>query len=186
MNYLSIIITFLKSYWQVFAILAIFLFFGLMMQLFYKQGYNDCNNIWQEKEQHAKLERLKEIREYEAKEEERQNLIIADFQKQLKSLKEIQAAEVAEIIDSSRSTISDTLLSVCDVRNELNRVCDCANDHKSNNQRRLPAAQSHAKGITCYTTDQLRRKIAQSVAIGQECDREMIRFKALIETCSKE
>lgn len=38
-------------------------------------------------------------------------------------------------------------------------------------------------GLACYTEEQLRRKIAESVAIGQECDREMTRFRKLIEAC---
>lgn len=49
---------------------------------------------------------------------------------------------------------------------------------------RVPGGAKARSGAICYTEAQLRRKVAESVAIGQECDREMIRFQKLIEACS--
>ena len=63
-------------------------------------------------------------------------------------------------------------------------VCRCQGTVTGGDSGRgVPAGSGGKSGTACYSEDRLRRQIAESVAIGQECDREMTRFKALIEAC---
>ena len=47
----------------------------------------------------------------------------------------------------------------------------------------LPAKAERKPGVACYTEAQLRAKIESSLAVARECDKEMMRFQALIEAC---
>lgn len=170
--------------WPVWVALFVALVIAALMRTCYNNGVEDTNAKWEEKEAGYRLERASEIRRIEQEWRARQTATATAYQIELKSLKALQERQMAEIVDETGSTISDAVSSVRDLRSKPNdRMCDCANDHSAADRRRLSTNDSNRSGTTCYATDRLRRKIAQSVAIAQECDREMIRFKALIEAC---
>ena len=50
--------------------------------------------------------------------------------------------------------------------------------------RKCPAVPAKAKaesGLVCYTPADIRKKIAESVAVGAECDQLAIRYSALVK-----
>lgn len=106
-----------------------------------------------------------------------QNRIAHEYQRQIEALQHEQEALQTRLADYE---LADAV-RVPAVPSEPDRV-QCPADPASS-AGRVPADRRTGGGAVCYTEDQLRRKIAASVAIGQECDREMMRFMKLIEAC---
>lgn len=160
------------------ALLAVLLLFGLY-RVGYASGEDDANARWTEKERAAAADRLREIRDIERAERERQGGILRSYRAGLSVLDEAQRLQIAETLEPA-----GTELRGADPVSESERVQHCACNDRPADKRGLPGARRSKSGTVCYAEDQLRRKIAESVAIAQECDREMMRFKALIEVCA--
>lgn len=165
--------------WPVGAVLlAALMLFGLY-RAGYARGEEDADARWTEKERAAAADRLREIRDIERAERERQDGILRSYRTGLAVLDEAQRLQIAETLEPA-----GTELRGADPVSESERVQHCACNDRPADKRGLPGARRSKSGTVCYAEDQLRRKIAESVAIAQECDREMMRFKALIEVCA--
>lgn len=183
----TVIIGFIKNYYPVVLIIAIYVIIIALMNSSYQEGYRNCEQEWQEKERQAQYDRLREIRAIETRERERQSAIVREYQTKLRILEDAQKRQIDQILDSSATTVRNTCNSVCPVQSESERMHSDGNGNSQQHDRRgLSSASGNRPGTVCYTEKQLRRQIAESVAIGQECDREMKRFKALIEVCKQQ
>ena len=100
----------------------------------------------------AELTAERQARESERKAQEAQNAIVQDYERQVADYKRT----IDSYIDTDR--LSDT--STC---------------------KDLPRASGAQPGLVCYTPADLRKKIAESVAVGAECDEIAIRYKALVK-----
>ena len=160
------------------ALLAALLLFGLY-RAGYARGEEDADARWVEMERAAAADRLREIRDIERAERERQDGMLRSYRAGLAVLDEAQRLQIAETLEPA-----ETELRGADPVSESERVQHCACADRTVDKRGLPEARRHKSGAVCYSEDGLRRKIAESVAIAQECDREMMRFKALIEVCA--
>ena len=99
----------------------------------------------------AELTAERQAREAERKAQEAQNAIVEDYERQVADYKRT----IDSYIDADR--LSDT--STC---------------------KDLPRASGAQPGLVCYTRADIQRKVAESLAVGAECDQLAIRYRALV------
>ena len=100
----------------------------------------------------AELTAERQARESERKAQEAQNAIVEDYERQVADYKRT----IDSYIDADR--LSDT--STC---------------------KDLPRASGAQPGFVCYTRADIQRKVAESLAVGAECDEIAIRYKAVVK-----
>lgn len=126
----------------------------------YFYGYYRGYNVVQQKYVADRLRSSEMIRQLERQSEERQNGLIQNYLAQ---------------IDLYKKTI-DAYVSADNIR--LDSLRDT---------RKCPAVSAKTKaesGLVCYTPADLRKKVAESVAVGAECDQLAIRYRTLVEVCN--
>ena len=99
----------------------------------------------------AELTAERQARDAERKAQEVQNAIVEDYEHQIADYKR----SIDSYVDADR--LSDT--STCP---------------------KLPEAPGAQPGLVCYTKSDISRKVAESLAVGAECDEIAIRYKALV------
>lgn len=99
----------------------------------------------------AELTAERQAREVERKAQEAQNAIVQDYEHQIADYKR----SIDSYVDADR--LSDT--STC---------------------KDLPRASGAQPGLVCYTKSDISRKVAESLAVGAECDQLAIRYRALV------
>ena len=99
----------------------------------------------------AELTAERQARESERKAQEAQNAIVQDYERQVADYKRTIDAYV------DADSLSDT--STC---------------------KDLPRAPGAQPGLVCYTKSDISRKVAESLAVGAECDQLAIRYRALV------
>ena len=99
----------------------------------------------------AELTAERQARESERKAQEAQNAIITDYEHQIADYKR----SIDSYVDADR--LSDT--STCP---------------------KLPKASGTQPSAVCYTKSDISRKVAESLAVGAECDQLAIRYRALV------
>ena len=100
----------------------------------------------------AELTAERQARESERKAQEAQNAIVQDYERQVADYKRT----IDSYIDADR--LSDT--STC---------------------KDLPRASGAQPGLVCYTESDIQRKVAESLAVAEECDEIAIRYKAVVK-----
>ena len=100
----------------------------------------------------AELTAERQARETERKAQEAQNAIVEDYERQVADYKRT----IDSYIDADR--LSDT--STCP---------------------KLPKVSGAQPGLVCYTRADISRKVAESLAVGAECDQLAIKYKALVK-----
>ena len=99
----------------------------------------------------AALTAERQARDAERKAQEAQNAIVEDYERQVADYKRT----IDSYIDTDR--LSDT--STC---------------------KDLPKPSGTQPGLVCYSRADIQRKVAESLAVGAECDEIAIRYKALV------
>lgn len=184
MNFISSLLDIVVKYRAVAIIVIAYFVVICLMNGAYREGYRKCDYEWQEKEKQSQIDRLRELRAIETRERQRQSEIIREYTDKLTALEDAQKRQIDQILDASSTAIRNTGDSVCAVQSQSDRMHANGNsNNKLDNRGRLSSTANNRSGTVCYTEKQLRRQIAESVAIAQECDREMKRFKALIDVC---
>lgn len=183
----TVIISFIKNYYPVVLIIAVYVIIIALMRSSYKEGYSTCDKEWQEKEKAAQYDRLRELRAIETRERQRQSEIIREYTDKLAALEDAQKRQIDQILDASSTAIRNAGDSVCAVQSQSDGLhSDSNGNNKQHNRTGLSSTSGNRPGTVCYSEKQLRRQIAESVAIAQECDREMKRFKALQDVCRQQ
>ena len=100
----------------------------------------------------AELTAERQARESERRAQEAQNAIVQDYERQVADYKRT----VDAYVDADR--LSDT--STCPD---------------------MPKRSGAQPGLVCYTKSDIQRKVAESLAVGAECDEIAIRYKALVK-----
>ena len=100
----------------------------------------------------AELTAERQARDAERKAQEAQNGIIQDYEHQIADYRRT----IDSYVDADR--LSDT--STCP---------------------KLPKASGAQPGLVCYSRADIQRKVAESLAVGAECDEIAIRYKALVK-----
>ena len=147
-------------------------FIGILMLMSFFAGLGVGAHCMEKKiqEQHqALIERTRQIEQELIQE---QDSVVREYTQKIKDMED----RYAEDIESIRSAqLVDTVPPPECVQPKSSGKADS----------RLPEKSTNKPGITCYTESELRSKIEKSLALARECDKEMTRFKALIEACSK-
>ena len=125
----------------------------------YFYGYYRGYVVVQQKYVAERLRSSEMIRQLEYQSEERQSGLIQNYLAQIDLYK--------KTIDAYISADNIKLDSLRDTRK-----CPA-----------VPAKTGAESGLVCYTPADLRKKIAESVAVGAECDEIAIRYKTLVEVC---
>lgn len=145
---------------------------GVLMLMCFFAGFGIGAHCMEKKllEEHEAL--IQKSREIEQELIQEQDAVVREYTQKIRDMED----RYAEDIESIRSAqLADTV-----------PVPECVQQPApSSADKRLPEKAANKPGITCYTEDQLRRKIEDSLAIARECDKEMTRFQALIEACQK-
>lgn len=100
----------------------------------------------------AELTAERQARDAERKAQEAQDAIVEDYEHQIADYRRT----VDAYVDADR--LSDT--STC---------------------KDLPRAPGTQPGLVCYTRADIQRKVAESLAVGAECDQLAIRYKAVVK-----
>ena len=100
----------------------------------------------------AELTAERQARDAERKAQEAQNGIIQDYEHQI--------ADYRRTIDSYIEA------------DRLSGTSTCP---------KLPKASGAVSGLVCYTKSDISRKVAESLALAEECDEIAIRYKALVK-----
>ena len=145
---------------------------GVLMLMTFFAGFGVGAHCMEKKllEQHqALIERTREIEQELIQE---QDSVVREYTQKIRDMED----RYAEDIESIRSAqLADTVPPP-----------DCVQQPApSNPDKRLPEKTSNQLRVACYTESELRDKIEKSLALARECDKEMTRFQALIEACSK-
>lgn len=143
----------------------------LMLMSFFAGVAVGCQSIekrWQE----DRIQLLEKARLAEADMAQQQDEVVREYTQKLSDMEQRYAEDIESIKSAQlRDTVS---------------VPECVqSEPPSNPDKRLPAKTTDKPGITCYTENQLREKIESSLAIARECDKEMMRFQALVKACQQ-
>lgn len=125
-----------------------------------------------------KEERIELIQKSRATEQsliQQQDEVVREYTGKIRDMEERYAQDMEELRNSQ---LRDTVPVPVYIHDRMQSDTPCVPDAG------LPQKTTNKSGITCYTEKQLRAKIEDSLAIARECDREMIRFQALIKACS--
>lgn len=124
----------------------------------YFYGYYRGYDAVQQKYVAERLRASEMIRQMEHESEERQSGLIQNYLAQIDLYK--------KTIDAYTDADNIRLDSLRD-----SRKCPA-----------VPAKTGAESGLVCYTPADIRKKIAESVAVGAECDQLAIRYRTLVDT----
>ena len=127
--------------------------------IMYSYGYYRGYDAVQQKYVAERLRSSEMIRQLERQSEERQNGLIQNYLAQIDLYK--------KTIDAYTDADNIRLDSLRD-----SRKCPA-----------VPAKTGAESGLVCYTPADLRKKIAETLAVGAECDQLAIRYRTLVEVC---
>ena len=145
---------------------------GVLMLMCFFAGFGIGAHCMEKKllEEHEAL--IQKSREIEQELIQEQDAVVREYTQKIRDMEDRYVADIESIRSAQ---LADTV-----------PVPECVQQSApSNPDKRLPEKAANKPGITCYTEDQLRSKIEDSLAIARECDKEMTRFQALIEACQK-
>ena len=147
-------------------------FIGILMLMAFFAGLGVGAHCMEKKllEDHEAL--IQKSREIEQELIQEQDAVVREYTQKIRDMEERYVADIENIRNSQ---LADTVPPP-----------ECVQQPAPNSaDKRLPEKAANKPGLTCYTEDQLRRKIESSLALARECDKEMTRFQALIEACQK-
>ena len=178
-----LVLDWLRRAWPALAVCLVVAVLCYSHHCSYERGRSDCDAEWRQRAADQQTERLKELRDAERKAQERQDAIVRDYTEEMELLRAEQEMRIREMEDEKYELVN-AFSPVCAGGTYADGVCRCQGTVTGGDSGRgVPAGTGNKSGTACYSEDRLRRQIAESVAIAQECDREMTRFRALIEAC---
>ena len=145
---------------------------GVLMLMAFFAGIGIGAHHMEQKTEQERLDLIQRSRQIEQELIQEQDAVVREYAQKIKDMEDRYAEDMENIRNAQ---LSDTV-----------SVPECVQpEPQGNRDKGLPAKASNQSGITCYTEKQLRRKIEDSLALARECDKEMMRFRALIEACQK-
>ena len=124
----------------------------------------------------AKIEQLKaeQLQNLQQLQHE-QNVIVTGY---IDDIERLKAQHEADLKELENANFKDTVTV-----NPVN-TADCGM-HKNNNGKTTVPTAGTKSDLICYTRTELQSKIAESMAITKECDDLALKYKALVEVCTK-
>lgn len=124
----------------------------------------------------AKIEQLKaeQLQNLQQLQHE-QNVIVTGY---IDDIERLKAQHEADLKELENANFKDTVIIEPIVSN------DCGM-HKNDNSKTTVPTAGVKPDLICYTRSELQSKIAESMAITKECDDLALKYKALVEVCTK-
>ena len=104
-----------------------------------------------------------------------QNIIVTGY---IDDIERLKAQHEADLKELENANFKDTVTV-----NPVN-TADCGM-HKNDNGKTTVPTTGVKSDLICYTRAELQSKIAESMAITKECDDLALKYKALLEVCTK-
>lgn len=141
----------------------------------YNRGYDNATA----KAEAERAEAEKQAREEYSRLQERNAETIADYVGQIESLTEqhkrdLEALENVKYADTIQVNNDNN-------RDNVNVTCDRVRNEGSSD--RVPKTEVK-QNLLCYTETELRRKVAASLDIANECDKLAVKYNSLLEACT--
>lgn len=145
---------------------------GVLMLMAFFAGIGIGAHHMEQKTEQERLDLIQRSRQIEQELIQEQDAVVREYAQKIKDMEDRYAEDIESIRNSQ---LADTVPPP-----------ECVQQPApSQPDKRLPEKTASKPGIACYTESQLRAKIEESLALARECDREMMRFQALIEACQK-
>lgn len=124
----------------------------------------------------AEVERLKneQLQNLQQLQHE-QNVIVTGY---IDDIERLKAQHEADLKELENAKFKDT------VTIEPVTTADCGMHKDDNGKAAVPTA-GNKPDLICYTRSELQSKIAESMALAKEADEIALRYKALLEVCTK-
>lgn len=124
----------------------------------------------------AKIEQLKaeQLQNLQQLQHE-QNVIVTGY---IDDIERLKAQHEADLKELENANFKDTVIIEPIVSN------DCGM-HKDNNSKAAVQSAGNKSDLVCYTRTELQSKIAESMAIAKEADEIALKYRALLEVCTK-
>lgn len=124
----------------------------------------------------AKIEQLKaeQLQNLQQLQHE-QNVIVTGY---IDDIERLKAQHEADLKELENANFKDTVIIEPIVSN------DCGMHQNDNGKTTVPTAGVKSD-LICYTRSELQSKIAESMVITKECDELALKYKALVEVCTK-
>lgn len=141
----------------------------------YNRGYDNATA----KAEAERAEAEKQAREEYSRLQERNAETIADYVGQIESLTEqhkrdLEALENVKYADTIQVNNDNN-------RDNVNVTCDRVRNESSSD--RVPKTEVK-QNLLCYTETELRRKVAASLDLANECDKLAVKYNSLLEACT--
>ena len=145
---------------------------GVLLLMAFFAGIGIGAHHMEQKTEQERLDLIQRSRQIEQELVQEQDAVVREYTQKIKDMEDRYAEDMENIRNAQ---LSDTV-----------SVPECVQpEPQGNRDKGLSAKAANQSGITCYTEKQLRSKIEKSLDIVRECDKEMMRFQALIEACQK-
>lgn len=145
---------------------------GVLMLMAFFAGIGIGAHHMEQKTEQERLDLIQRSRQIEQELIQEQDAVVREYAQKIKDMEDRYAEDMETIRNAQ---LSDTVPPPECVQPEP----------QGNRDKGLPAKTADKPRVACYTESQLRAKIEESLALARECDKEMMRFQALIEACQK-
>lgn len=161
------------KYILVFIVVAVPIFFT------YNRGYSNGYNAATAKAEAERAEAERKTREQVSRIQNMNAETIANYVGQIESLTEqhkhdLEALENAKYADAIQVNHDND-------RDNVNVTCDRVRNEGSSD--RVPKTEVK-QNLLCYTESELRRKVAASLDLANECDKLAVKYNSLLESCT--
>ena len=135
--------------------------------------FNEVRKQYNETIERLELEQLQNLQQLQSQ----QNTIVSGYLQKIKTLegeheKTLQELETAQF--------SNTVTGVnCVVSNAVNSL------HKDSGSKTTVQTAGDKPDLICYTRAELQRKVKESLALTREADELAIKYRALLEVCTR-
>ena len=145
---------------------------GVLLLMAFFAGIGIGAHHMEQKTEQERLDLIQRSRQIEQELVQEQDAVVREYTQKIKDMEDRYVADIESIRNAQ---LADTVSPPECVQPKSSGKADS----------RLPAKTSRKSDLACYTEAELRAKIEESLALARECDKEMMRFQALIEACGK-
>lgn len=145
--------------------IASYIFVGVH---YYRNGYETATKKYDEVLRSESEKNYQKIIETERDLTDKQNAIVSEYLNYIDTLEKQHEQDKIDM-DNLRDVISI----------DADKLCNNSNSHSA----AMPAKATNQSKLKCYTESELQRKIKESLAITNECDKLSHKYNALLEWC---
>ena len=147
---------------------------GILALVFFAVRLYTVNEVRKQYNQTIERLELEQLQNLQQLQHE-QNVIVTGY---IDDIERLKAQHEADLKELENANFKDTVTV-----NPVN-TADCGMHENDNGKTTVPTAGAKPDFI-CYTRSELQSKIAESMAIAKEADEIALKYRALLEVCTK-